>query len=125
MSHTTELETRGKLLGKAREVKFTMYSMKMTGQQRPYTVQWTVNRRFSQFRKFRAELKKELRRLGGGKLPSLPMRRLAGSTSESVVRERVIGMNQFMSKIYEIENLKGHSLVLDFVCENASDIEVD
>ena len=125
VSHTTELETRGKLLGKAREVKFTMYSMKMTGQQRPYTVQWTVNRRFSQFRKFRAELKKELRRLGGGKLPSLPMRRLAGSTSESVVRERVIGMNQFMSKIYEIENLKGHSLVLDFVCENASDIEVD
>jgi hypothetical protein len=125
--HMKLFETRGRFMGKERRVAYTMYDLLVIGNQRPLTCQWVVKRRFSEFR----DLRKNLLKIASSavkagiqvtKIPRLPKRRLAGSTSNAVIRSRIGGIDTFMKSVIAMEIFKDEAILLEFVSEDPLDI---
>ena len=125
--HMKLFETKGRLLGKERRVAYTMYDLLVIGAQRPLQCQWVVKRRFSEFRRLRKELIKIVsssnnHRNERKKIPLLPKRRLAGSTSNTVIGERIKGINIFIQAVISMDVFKDETVLLKFLSEDALDI---
>lgn len=97
-----------------------MYVLSVFGLEKPYEARWNIRRRFSDFRYLRNKLKLE----GFKKLPSLPRRRLAGSTASVVVEERKKGIDGFLAFLIADEAIRKSDTFLKFVSTNAMDVEI-
>ena len=106
--------------GKKKSSSFTTYVLNVSGLERPFEATWSIRRRFSDFR----YLKSNLKAAGFKNLPSLPRRRLAGSTAAVVIEERKKGITLFVDKLIDNRNIRESDIFLKFVSTDAMDINV-
>ena len=114
-------EEKGAVLGRKRKNTYTMYVIRLKGLEKPFEASWIIHRRFSEFVSLRKSLKAEKHK----KLPALPRRRLAGSTTSVVIDERKKGISHFMCELIKDTRIRESKLFLKFVSTDATDIKVD